>query len=80
MRKSNRDELKIRVAKAKPLLPGDYKRRVLERQPKYDTARGISRLNNVMSLVSADEELTIILEEIAQEYQGGDNQASLWKQ
>jgi hypothetical protein len=69
MKLSKRDELKVRVANVKPLLPDGIRATIYEKFPKYDNAKGASKLNNVLTLVTADLELTEILEKIAAEYQ-----------
>ena len=63
--KEKKEILKNRVASIKDKLPKNYRGIIIRQYPKYDTLQGACLIGNVVRLRSTDEELTVILEEIA---------------
>jgi hypothetical protein len=57
-----------RVRIIKESLPSNWRELVAKKSPKYDTIKGGTFLKNVYLCKTADEELTIILEEIAEQH------------
>jgi hypothetical protein len=70
-----------RVQKIKESLPKDWRKRLAQKHPEYDSLDMADLLSRVHSLRASDESLTIILETIAGEYQQSlrDEQTSLNK-
>lgn len=58
-----------RIQAIKDQLPKDWRKRLAQKHPEYDSLEMADLLSRVHSLRAADESLTIILEAIAGDYQ-----------
>jgi hypothetical protein len=58
-------ELKSRVLALRSKLPQNVRALVMEHYPEYDSRKGSTKLNNVLSGASSDLKLTEILESLA---------------
>lgn len=58
-----------RVEQAKKLLPKDWRKRLANEYPQYDSLEMADFLTRVHSLRAADEQLTVIFEKIVADYQ-----------
>jgi hypothetical protein len=58
-----------RVQAIKEQLPKDWRKRLVVKHPEYDSLEMADLLSRVHSLRAADEVLTVILENIARDYQ-----------
>lgn len=56
--------LKSRVLALRAKLPQNVRSLVVERYPEYDSRKGSTKLNNVLSGASSDQRLTEILESL----------------
>lgn len=68
LRVSPRDEYLEKMVKIREGLPKDWRERVKEKHPEYDSSEGYNLLSRVYSLQTADAKLTPILAEIAKEH------------
>ena len=65
--KERTESLRARVKAIKAKLPKNYINMLIERHPAYNSMRGYYRIGNVLNGKSTDEELTVILEQLAKE-------------
>lgn len=65
---------KERVAAIRAKLPKNVRLLIMDKYSEYNTGTGSILINNVLAGRSADLKLTEILEKIAAEQEGGDNE------
>ncbi|MES2517847.1 MAG: hypothetical protein V4585_07045 [Bacteroidota bacterium] len=63
--KKTSDILKSRIKACKEFLPNNWRQKIIELAPEYDSLKGVRLMDNVFKLRSSDLRLTELIEQIA---------------